>query len=158
MKQLWVGIVLALVAAASAGAAGNPIQTDPVVAKVADPQFLGSTAQCPRFRARTRLVSEDGVTLGSSMFCVTERLEDAAGTITQTGTLTLHLAGGALVIDATIVDETGVYPIVQTISGTVISGTGLYLGAAGTLSGGGTIVFDENGEPHPDSTLVVDLA
>jgi len=31
----------------------------------------------------------------------------------------------------------------------VVTGTGLYLGASGTLSGGGTIVFDENGVPPP---------
>ncbi len=39
----------------------------------------------------------------------------------------------------------------------VVTGTGLYLGASGTLSGGGTIVFDDNGVPHPDSKIVVDL-
>ena len=97
--------------------------------------------------------------IGSSLLCVSSvAFDEPTATLTEVGVLTLHLAGGTIVATATLVDALGGYPIVtQTISGTVVAGTGLYLGASGTLSGGGTIVFDENGVPHPDSTLVVDL-
>ena len=157
MWKLW--ITFAAVAAFSAGAAqaGNPIQQGEIRAKVEAPVFLGPTPACPVLRAHTRLVSEAGAAIGSSLFCVA-RLDEATASQTQTGTLTLHLPGGEIVTHAVIVDDFGVYPIVQTISGTVEDAGGHYRGATGTLSGGGTIVFDENGRPVPDSTLVVDLA
>src|SRR5262249_23195162 len=148
-------------AAVSAGAAqgGNPIQQGEIRAKVEAPVFLGPTPDCPALRAHTQLVSEAGAVIGSSLFCVASAtFDEATATQTQIGTLTLHRPGGEIVTHAVIVDDFGVYPIVQTISGTVEGGGGLYRGATGTLSGGGTIVFDENGRPVPDSTLVVDLA
>jgi hypothetical protein len=78
--------------------------------------------------------------------------------MTQAGVLALYVPGGTIVTAATLADALGGYPIIkQTISGSVIAGTGIYLGASGTLAGGGTIVVDENGVPHPNTTLVVDL-
>ena len=158
MRKQW--ITLAAIALVGAGAAhgGNPIQSDPIKAKVAAPVFLGPTPACAAFRVHTGLVSEAGAVIGASLFCVASAsFDDAVGTFTETGTLELHLPGGEILTRATIVDDFSVYPIVQTISGTVEGGKGLYLGATGTLSGGGTIVFDESGNPVPDSTLVVDL-
>jgi hypothetical protein len=149
----------ALIATGTAHAGGNPIQADPIRAKVDAPVFLGPTPECAEFRAHTRLLSEAGAVIGSSMFCVSSApVDEIARTRTESGTLVLHLAGGEIAARATIVDYFGVYPIVQTISGTITSGNGLYRGATGTLSGGGTIVFDEDGTPHPDSTLIVDFA
>ena len=154
MKKLWLAVAAgALVAAGTANASGNPIQPDPIRVKVVAPVFLGPTLDCPALRVHTRLVSETGAVVGASFFCVSSATFDEAA-----GTLELHLPGGEIVTQATILDDFGVYPIVQTISGTVESGNGVYRGATGTLSGGGTIVFDQNGDPVPDSTLVVDLA
>jgi len=160
MKKLWLAVAAgALIAAGTANASGNPIQPDPIRVKVDAPVFLGPTLDCPALRVHTRLVSETGAVVGASFFCVSSAtFDEAAGTLTEAGTLELHLPGGEIVTEATILDDFGVYPIVQTISGTVESGNGVYRGATGTLSGGGTIVFDQNGDPVPDSTLVVDLA
>jgi len=160
MRKQWLAVVAgALIAAAgTANASGNPIQQDRIRVKVDAPLFLGPTLACPALRVHTRLVSETGAVVGASFFCVSSATFDAAGTLTEAGTLELHLPGGEIVTEATIVDDFRVYPIVQTIAGTVESGTGVYRGATGTLSGGGTIVFDQNGDPVPDSTLVVDLA
>jgi hypothetical protein len=154
-------ITFVAVAALSAGAAqaGNPIQQGEIRAKVDAPVFLGPTPGCPALRAHTALVSETGTVIGSSLFCVASAsFDEATATQTQTGTLTLHIPGGEIVARAVILDDFGVYPIVQTISGTVESGGGLYRGATGALSGGGTIVFDGVGSPIPDSTLIIDLA
>jgi hypothetical protein len=153
--------MLAAIALIGAGTAqgGNPIQSGPIKAKVEAPAFLGPSPACAAYRVHTRLVSEAGGVIGSSSFCVASAsFDEALRTQTQTGTLDLHLPGGEIVTRATIVDDFSVYPIVQTISGTVVSGNGVYQGARGTLSGGGTIVFNSNGDPVPDSTLVVDLA
>jgi len=154
MKKLWLAVAAgALIAAGTANASGNPIQPDPIRVKVDAPVFLGPTLDCPALRVHTRLVSETGAVVGASFFCVSSATFDEAA-----GTLELHLPGGEIVTEATILDDFSVYPIVQTISGTVESGNGVYRGATGTLSGGGTIVFDQNGVPVPDSTLVIDLA
>jgi hypothetical protein len=158
MRSKW--ITLAAIALVGTGTAqgGNPIQSNPIKAKVAAPVFLGPTPACAAYRVHTRLVSEAGVVIGASLFCVASAsFNEALLTQTQAGTLELHLPGGEIVTRATIVDDFSVYPIVQTISGTVENGNGVYRGATGTLSGGGTIVFDSNGDPVPDSTLVIDL-
>jgi hypothetical protein len=160
MKKRWATLIAAaLVATGTAQAGGNPIQGDPITAKVDAPVFLGPATGCPEGRVHTRLLSVSGAVIGSSLLCVSSvAFDEATATLTEAGVLTLYLAGGTIVTTATIIDALGGYPIVtQTISGAVLAGTGLYLGATGTLSGGGTIVFDENGVPHPDSTLVVDL-
>ena len=157
MKNMLAVVAVALTAAGVAQASANPIQRDPITVRVDRPVFLGPTPACPEFRAETRLLSESGAVVGSSFFCVS-KVEPAGPLVTQTGMLTLFLAGGKIVTEAAIVDDFGGFPIVgQTISGTVVAGSGLYRGASGTLSGGGTIVIDENGVPHPNSTLVVDL-
>jgi hypothetical protein len=159
MRMLFAVAILALAAAGAAQASGNPIQGDPVTVRIEAPVFLGPTGACPAFRVHTRLAGGDGRPLGSSLFCVrSASFDDPTGVLTEVGTLTLHVPGGAIVAEATIVDELAAYPVVpQTISGTVVSGSGLYQGASGSLAGGGTVVFDENGNPHPDSTVVVDL-
>jgi hypothetical protein len=157
MKKILVVAAAALAAAGMAQASANPIQRDPITVRIDRPVFLGPTSACPEFRAETRLLSESGAVVGSSFFCVSSAVPEGP-LVTQTGTLTLFLPGGKIVTEAVIVDDFGGFPIVgQTISGTVIAGSGLYSGASGTLSGGGTIVIDENGVPHPSSTLVVDL-
>jgi hypothetical protein len=161
MKKRWAPLIAAaLVATGTAQAGGNPIQGDPITAKVEAPIFLGATPACPEFRAHTRLLSESGAVIGSSLLCVwSVTFDEPTATLTEIGVLTLHLAGGTIVATATLVDALGGYPIVtQTISGAVVAGTGVYRGASGTLSGGGRIVFDANDVPHPDSMLVVDLA
>ena len=160
MKKEWVALIVgALVAAGTAQAGGNPIQGDPITVRVEAPIFIGPTPGCPAFRVHTRLLSESGTVIGSSMLCASSAtFDEATATLTEVGTLTLYLPGGTILANATLADAFGGYPIVtQTVSGAVVAGTGLYLGASGTLSGGGTIVFDENGVPHPHSTLVIDL-
>ena len=159
MRTQWISLAAIALVGTGAAQGGNPIQGDPIRAKVEAPVFLGSTPACAALRVQTRLVSEAGAVIGASLFCVSSAsFDDRTGTLTEAGALELHLPGGEIVTRATIVDDLSVYPIVQTISGTVGSGNGVYQGATGTLSGGGTIVFDQNGEPVPDSTLVVDLA
>jgi hypothetical protein len=159
MKSILGVVAAALAASGIAHASGNPIQRDPITVRVDAPVFLGATPACPQFRAHTRLLSESGAVVGSSMLCVESvTFDDSTATLTEVGVLTLHLPAGTIVTTATLADGFGGYPIVtQTISGSVTAGTGMYLGASGTLGGGGTIVFDDNGVPHPDSTLVVDL-
>jgi hypothetical protein len=159
MRKVLAVVAAALAAAGIAEAAGNPIQTDPITVRVDAPDFLGPTPACPEFRAHTRLLSESGAVVGSSTLCVSSvTFDESTATMTQVGILTLYLPGGTIVTTATLADTFSGYPIItQTISGSVVAGTGVYLGASGTLAGGGTIVFDENGVPHPDSTLVVDL-
>jgi hypothetical protein len=157
MKNMLAVVAVALTAAGVAQASGNPIQRDPITVRVDRPVFLGPTPACQAFRAETRLLSGSGAVVGSSFFCVSSAVPEGP-LVTQTGRLTLFLPGGKIVTEAAIVDDFGGFPIVgQTISGAVVEGSGLYLGASGTLSGGGTIVIDENGVPHPNSTLVVDL-
>jgi hypothetical protein len=159
MKKVLAVAIAALAAAGMAQASGTPIQRDPITVRVEAPIFLGPTAECPAFRVHTRLLSGDARAIGSSLFCVSSAsFDETTGLLTEAGTLTLHLPGGEIVAGATIVDDLSSYPTVgQTISGVVVAGNGLYLGVSGTLSGGGTVAFDENGVPHPDSTLVVDL-
>ena len=159
MKQVLALVVGALAAAGVAQASSTPIQLDPITVRVDAPVFLGPTPACPEFRAHTRLLSPSGAVVGSSMLCVSSvTFDESTLTMTQVGILTLYVPGGTIVTNATLADAFGGYPIVtQTISGSVIAGTGIYRGASGTLAGGGTIVVDENGVPHPHTTLVVDL-
>jgi hypothetical protein len=159
MKKVLSVVAAALMAAEIAQASGSPIQPDPITVQVDSPVFLGPTPACPAFRAHTRLLSESSAVVGSSMLCASSvTFDEMTATQTEDGILTLHLPGGTIVANATLVDGFSGYPIVtQTISGSVTAGTGVYRGASGTLAGGGTIVFDENGVPHPDSTLVVNL-
>ena len=159
MRNVLVVVAVALTAVGVARASGNPIQRDPITVRVDRPVFLGPTPACPEFRAQTRLLAESGAVVGSSMLCVSSVTFDVStATLTEVGILTLYLPCGEIVTTATLADILSGYPIVtQTISGSVTAGTGVYLRASGTLAGGGTIVFDDNGVPHPDSTLVVDL-
>jgi hypothetical protein len=159
MKKVLAVVAASLAAAGIAHASGNPIQRDAITVRIDRPVFLGPTAACPAFRAHTRLLSESGVVVGSSLLCASSvTFDDPTATQIQEGILTLYLPGGAIAATATLVDGFGGYPnVTQTISGSVTAGTGVYRGASGTLAGGGTIVFDENGEPHPESTLVVEL-
>jgi len=159
MGKQWITLVAIALVGSGTAQGGNPIQMDQIRAKVEAPVFLGPTQACAALRVHTRLVSESGRVIGASFFCVSSlSFDEATTTQTEAGTLVLHLPGGEIVTRAAIVDNFGVYPIVQTVSGTVESGNGVYRGATGTLSGGGTIVFDDNGNPVPDSTLVIDLA
>jgi hypothetical protein len=104
-------------------------------------------------------VNGNGAVIGSSMFCIASAPFDPdTSVLVQTGTLTFHLPGGAIVADPTIVDQLADYPFQQSIAGTVIGGSGVYAGASGTVGGSGTIVFDDKGNFDPDTTIEIDLA
>jgi hypothetical protein len=45
-----------------------------------------------------------------------------------------------------------------TFAGTVTRATGIYLGSAGNVTGGGPITFDPDFTPHPDLTFTIALS
>lgn len=158
-KRRWLGLLIAtavLACAASAGAT-SPIQLDPVHVRITDaPTFLGPTPKCPAFRSHVALRSPSGQLRGTSLLCVQSVAEGALST--EKGSLKLFLPGGTIELDVTLVDDFGNFPeVTQTATGSVTHGTGNYLGATGSLTGGGTIVIDPDGNPHPDLALTVDL-
>jgi len=159
MTKKWVVLVVfALVAAGPAQAGWNDVQRDVIRVNVEAPVFLGPTPACPALRVHTLLVSDAGAVIGSSILCASSAVfDEETATYTEVGTLALHLAGGEILARVIIDDDFSVYPVVQTISGTVTRSNGVYRGATGTVSGGGTIVFDADGVPHPDSTIIVDF-
>jgi hypothetical protein len=131
-KRLAALVTIGLFVTGTAEAGGNPIQGDPIKAKVEAPVFLGSTPACAAFRVQTRLLSVAGNVIGSSMLCVsTATFDDTRATFTVIGMLTLHLPGGRILASATFVEAFSGYPIVtQTISGLVVGGTGIYRDAS----------------------------
>ena len=158
MKTMLLLVGMAL-ATAGAAEAGNPIQSSPVVVRIAGPPtFLGPTPQCPAGRSHVQLLSVDGGQLGTSHLCVqTASFDESTATFTQIGALTLHVPGGKIETAVTIVDDfTGFPALTQTLAGSVTSGSGHYLGATGSISGGGTILFGPDG-PQPDLTFTVAL-
>jgi len=157
--QLLAAFAAALVAAATAHAAGNPIQRGLITVAVKSPVFLPPTPGCAAGRAHTMLVTESGATIGSSMFCIASApFDPVTSVLVQTGTLTFHLPGGAIIAETTIVDNLAIYPFAQSITGTVVGGRGIHARASGTVEGSGTIVFDENGDFDPDTTIEIELA
>lgn len=160
MNKLVLPLLLAVaLAGAGIAEAGNPIQHDPVVVRIASPPtFLGPTPQCPAFRSHVQVQTADASQLGTSLLCVqVANFDDETGTFTEIGTLTLYLPGGTIDTAVTIVDDFTGFPIVtSTLTGDVTGGSGIYLGASGSISGAGTVVVGPDG-PQPDLTLTVDL-
>lgn len=157
--QLLAVVAAALIVAAAAPAAGNPIQRGVITVGVESPVFPPPTPACAAGRAHTMLVSESGATIGSSMFCIaTAPFDPDTSVRVATGMLTFHLPGGAIIAETTIVDNLAAYPFAQSITGTVVGGSGIYSGASGTIGGSGTIVFDDKGDFDPDTTIEIELA
>ncbi len=158
MKTMFL-LVAVVLAGAGAARAGNPIQSSPVLVRIADPPiFLVATPQCPVERSHVQLLSRDGHQLGTSLLCVqTANFDESTATFTEIGTLTLYVPGGKLETAVTIIDDFTGFPILtQTLTGSVTGGSGTYLGAAGSIIGGGTILFGADG-PQPDLTFSVAL-
>ncbi len=81
------------------------------------------------------------------------------GTETLTVDTTFHVPAGTIDADGTLVTvPTSPSSELNTFTGTVTRGTGHYLGAAGTVTGGGPITFDPDGVPHPDLTFTITLS
>jgi hypothetical protein len=158
MKTMFL-LVAVVLAIAGAAQAGNPIQSSPVVVRIADPPtFLVPAPQCPAERSHVQLLSRDGHQLGTSLLCVqTASFDESTATFTEIGTLTLYLPGGKLETAVTIIDDFTGFPVLtQTLAGSVTGGSGIYLGATGSIAGGGTILFGTDG-PQPDLTFTVAL-
>ena len=158
MKTMFLLVVVVL-ATAGAAQAGNPIQSPPLVVRIADlPTFLVATPRCPAERSHAQLLAPDGHQLGTSLLCVqTAIFDDSTATFTETGTLTLYVPGGKLETAVTIVDDFTGFPVLtQTLAGRVTGASGIYLGATGSITGGGTILFTADG-PVPDLTFTVAL-
>jgi hypothetical protein len=159
MNKVLLPLLVTVAFAVAGGAqAGNPIQHEQVVVRIATPPtFLGPTPKCA-LRSHVQLQSEDGGQLGTSLLCVQVPIPDECREIcTEMGTLTLFLPGGTIKARVTIEDDFGGFPIVtQTLTGVVTRGTGVYLGASGSITGGGTIVLGPDG-PQPDLLFAVEL-
>jgi len=158
MKTMFL-LVAVILATAGAAQAGNPIQSSPVVVKIADPPtFLVPTPHCPAERSHVQLLSPDGHQLGTSLLCVqTANFDESTATFTEIGTLTLYVPGGKLETAVTIIDDFTGFPVLtQTLTGSVTGGSGIYLGTTGSITGGGTILFGTDG-PLPDLTFTVAL-
>jgi hypothetical protein len=159
MNKVLLPLLVTVAFAVAGGAqAGNPIQHGQVVVRIATPPtFLGSTPKCPVQRSHVQLQSEDGRQLGTSLLCVQVPDPEEDAIFTEIGTLTLFLPGGTIETRVTIDDDFAGFPIVtQTLTGAVTRGTGVYRGASGSITGGGTIVFVPNG-PEPDLLFTIEL-
>jgi hypothetical protein len=160
MKKLLLSLVLLLLLTGVGFAhAASPIQRDPVTVRIVSaPTFLGATPKCPALRSHVQLQSVAGTQLGTSLLCVqVATFDDATGIFTEIGTLTLYLPGGTIETAVTIVDDFAGFPIVtQSLTGDVVDGTGIYRGARGSITGGGTIFLGPQG-PQPDLTFTVDF-
>lgn len=150
--------LLALAVAATAAmllatqaSADRPGAWSIVVHAVATPTFLDPTASCPAGGAREQ------VSIGWFEFCFETFTFDATGGASATGTATFHVPRGAIETTLTLGEVATSTGVIQADSGTIFGGTGSYRGATGTLSGGGPIVFDATGTPHPDLSLTLAL-
>jgi hypothetical protein len=144
-----------LIAPSAAQSSGKPIQQGTVRVRVGTPLFfLGPSPGC-LFRVDFGLTSAAGQPVGFGRQCVQSQTPTPCPTFCDVvvGHLTLSLAGGKLEADWTISEtfSPDFTTVTQTLAGTVTGGTGLYDDAAGTLSGGGLIIF------NPDGTLTTDL-
>jgi hypothetical protein len=160
MKKLLLPLLLTVVLAGVASAeAGNPIQRDRVIVRIATPPtFLGPTPKCQALRSHAQLQSVDGGQLGTSLLCVQEaNFDERTGIFTEVGSLTLYLPGGTIETAVTIADDFAEFPtVVQTLAGVVTEGTGAYLGASGSIIGGGMIVLGADG-PQPDLIFTIEI-
>jgi hypothetical protein len=150
-------IALAAVAAAVASAARsfpNPI----VMRATAIPTFLGPTSSCPAGRAHEQVTNLDGRVIGAFEFCFATFAGDPIAGDVATGVATFYLACGTIETTLTLAETPIADGVVQTDNGSVTRATGTYAGASGPLTGGGAIVFDANGVPHPDLTLTIALS
>ena len=162
MKRNATAIVLTVVTCAAAGAAAgvaaNPVQESPIVVRITDPPRFLASPLCALFLLREKLRAASGQVIGNADFCFRTEVAEG-GTITETEDVTFHVAGGSIDADLTQVNvATSASSVLTTFTGPVTGGTGLYLGAAGTVTGIGPITFDAGGTPHPDLTLTITLS
>jgi len=150
--------VIAL-AAASGVASAFPSFPNPIVLRAtATPTFLGPTPSCPAGRAHERVTNLDGRVIGAFEFCFASFVGDPFTGDVATGVATFYLEGGTIETTLTLNETPIPDGVFQTDTGGVTQATGTYAGASGTLSGGGAIVFDANGVPHPGLTLTIALS
>ena len=120
-------------------------------------QLPTPTAACPAFGLTEAVQSRSGTPIGRLEFCLVTDVPDGAGGDTSLGTATFS-PGGTISTTVTLVEVANTAKFVQTDSGTIIGGTGIYFGATGTMSGKGTIAFDPDGSAHPDLTFTLTRA
>ena len=119
MNKVLLPLLVTVAFAVAGGAqAGNPIQHEQVVVRIATPPtFLGPTPKCPALRSHVQLQSEDGGQLGTSLLCVqVANFDEGTGIFTEIGTLTLFLPGGTIETGVTIEDDFAGFPIVTQTS------------------------------------------
>jgi hypothetical protein len=151
----------ALMAPSAAQSSGNPIQQGTVRVKVGTPLFfLGPGPGC-LFRVDFGLTSDAGQPVGFGRQCVQSQTPVPCPTFCDVvvGRLTLNLAGGKIEADWTISEtfSPDFTTVTQVLAGTVTGGTGLYGDAAGTVSGGGVVIFNRDGTLTTDLEIVVTL-
>lgn len=120
--------------------------------------FMGGPAECAVARAQGKLYAGDGRLAGFLRACYQDYTAGEGYQVFE-GTAALHLHGG--VVLASIVNREDFRSDTvadSTWTGTVLSGTGRYRGATGTLAGAGQIVFDAAGDPHPDIVFTLTLS
>lgn len=158
MLKLTVLLAAAVLAfGAAAGPAANPVQQSPVVVRITDTPLFLASPHCPILLIRVKLRAESGRVIGSSDFCfLTDSISGDTETLNED--VTFHLPGGTIEAYVTQVDVLLPSAEVDSFTGTVTSASGRYLGASGTVAGGGLITFDANGVPHPDLTFTITLS
>jgi hypothetical protein len=162
MKTPW-RLLPILAAAGAALALGGPASADRrpdgnlVVRVVGVPTFSDATPACPAFSASDVMQSPAGTPLGSFEFCFATSSQNASGGDTDTGTATFHLRRGTIETTLTLDEVPTATGVLQTDSGTIFGGTGIYRGATGSIGGGGPIDFDTSGTSRPNLTLTLTL-
>jgi hypothetical protein len=150
---------IALAAVATAVASAAPSFPNPIVMRAtAIPTFLGPTPSCPAGRVHEQVTNVDGQVIGALEFCFATFVGDPITGDVATGVATFYLPGGTIETTLTLGETPIADGVLQTDNGSVTRATGTYAGASGPLSGGGAIVFDANGVPHPDLTLTIALS
>jgi hypothetical protein len=151
-------VIAAGASAASIASASAPLPNPIVIRATAVPTFLGPTPSCPVFRAHERATDPDGRTIGSYEFCFASFVGDPSTGDVGTGVAGFDLVGGMIETTLTLTETPIANGVLQTVTGRITLATGTYAGATGSVSGGGSIVFDASGTPHPDLTLTITLA
>ena len=154
-------VLAATMTASAAVASPKATEGTTIQLKLASPMFfLPATPSCPAGRARTRLTTIDGRTVGALESCIQSFMPTGPNSQVVDLQLTFRFSGG--VIDATVVDsetfDDSFTTITESWDGTVTGGSGLYAGATGTLGGGGTLSFLPDGSIAVDIVAVIDLA
>jgi hypothetical protein len=120
--------------------------------------FLPATASCPAGRAHGRLTTLDGRTVGALESCIQSFIPTGSNSQNADLRLTFHLAGG--VIRASVISSETFNDTFTTFNeswdGIVTGGSGQYIGARGTVGGGGTLSF-AGATPTSDIVAVIEL-